>query len=121
MGASITTELVEGKVVATITVEPLSQKLIGTQFKVGFDESKLTFDDINFQTNNTSTNFSNVKNGYINIGSLVQVQNQFLDNKTKYILTFTPNVQLENTLGLVILKTTDAVNAVGEQLKMNIQ
>ena len=121
IGASITTELIEGKVVATITIEPLSQKLIGTQFKVGFDESKLTFDDINFQTNNTSTNFSNVKNGYINIGSLVQVQNQFLDNKTKYILTFTPNVQLENTLGLVILKTTDAVNAVGEQLKMNIQ
>jgi hypothetical protein len=121
ISSSITTELVDGKVVATITVEPGSQKLIGTQFKVGFDETKLTFDDINFQTNNTSTNFSNVKNGYINIGSLIQLQNQYLDNKTKYTLTFTPNVQLENTLGLVILKTTDAVNATGEQLKMNIQ
>ena len=116
--SSITTELIDGKVIATITINPLSQKLIGTQFKVGFDESKLTFDDINFQTNNTSTNFSNVKNGYINIGSLIQIQNQFLDSKTKYILTFTPNIQLENTLGLVILKTTDAVNANGEQLKM---
>jgi len=121
ISSSITTELVNGKVVATITVEPGSQKLIGTQFKVGFDETKLTFDDINFQTNNTATNFSNLKNGYINIGSLIQLQNQYLDNKTKYTLTFTPNVQLENTLGLVILKTTDAVNATGEQLKMNIE
>ena len=121
ISSSITTELINGKVVATIIVEPGAQKLIGTQFKVGFDASKLTFDDINFQTNNTSTNFSNLKNGYINIGSLIQLQNQYLDNKTKYTLTFTPNVQLQNTLGLVILKTTDAVNARGEQLKMNIE
>ena len=121
ISSSITTELINGKVVATIIVEPGAQKLIGTQFKVGFDETKLTFDDINFQTNNTSTNFSNLKNGYINIGSLIQLQNQYLDNKTKYTLTFTPNVQLQNTLGLVILKTTDAVNARGEQLKMNIE
>lgn len=120
ISSSLTTELVDGKVIATITVDPGTQKLIGTQFKVGFDETKLSFDDINFQTNSTSTNFGNLKNGYINIGSLIQIQNQFLDNKTKYILTFTPNIQLENTLGLVILKTTDAVNAKGEQLKMNI-
>ena len=121
ISSSITTELIDGKVVATINVDPGTQKLIGTQFKVGFDESKLSFNDINFQTNNTSTNFGNLKNGYLNIGSLIQVQNQFLDDKTKYTLTFTPNVELQNTLGLVILKTTDAVNAKGEQLKMRIE
>jgi len=121
ISSSITTELVNGKVVATITVDPGTQSLIGTQFKVGFDETKLSFDDINFQTNNTSTNFSNLKNGYLNIGSLIQIKDQYLDDKTKYTLTFTPNVQLENTLGLVILKTTDAVNARGEQLKMKIE
>lgn len=121
ISSSITTELVDGKVIATISVDPGTQSLIGTQFKVGFDETKLSFDDINFQTNNTSTNFSNLKGNHINIGSLIQVQNQYLDNKTKYTLTFTPNIQLENTLGLVILKTTDAVNARGEQLKMNIE
>ena len=121
ISSSITTELVDGKVIATISVDPGTQSLIGTQFKVGFDETKLSFDDINFQTNNTSTNFSNLKGNHINIGSLIQVQNQYLDDKTKYTLTFTPNIQLENTLGLVILKTTDAVNARGEQLKMNIE
>ena len=121
ISSSITTELVDGKVVATISVDPKTQKLIGTQFKVRFDETKLSFDDINFQTNNTSTNFSNLKNNHINLGSLIQIQNEYLDDNTKYVLTFTPNVQLENTLGLVILLTTDAVNERAEQLKLMIE
>jgi hypothetical protein len=121
ISTTLVTELVNDKVIVTITMEPGAQKVIGTQFKLGFDSNRLKFDDINFKTNNTSTNFSNLKGNNINIGSLVQIQNQFLDSTTKYTLTFTPTVQLENTLGLVILSTTDAVNAKGEQLKMNIE
>ena len=121
IATSLVTELVNGKVIVTITMDPGTQKVIGTQYKLGFDSNRLSFDDINFKTNNTSTNFSNLKGNNINIGSLVQVQNQFLDDNTKYTLTFTPTVQLQNTLGLVILSTTDAVNAKGEQLKMIIE
>jgi hypothetical protein len=121
ISTSLVTELVNGKVVVTITMDPGTQKVIGTQYKLGFDSNKLIFDDINFKTNNTSTNFSNLKGTNINIGSLVQVQNQFLDNTTKYTLTFTPSTQIQNTLGLVILSTTDAVNARGEQLKMIVE
>lgn len=121
ISTSITTELIDGKVIATITLNNKQQSVIGAQYKVKFDSSKLSFDGINYQTNNVATNFSNLKNDYINIGSLIQIDGQYLDNKTKYTLTFTPKVQLENTLGLVILTTTDAVNAKGEQLKMNIE
>jgi hypothetical protein len=121
ISTSLVTELVDGKVVVTITMDPGTQKVIGAQYKLGFDSNRLSFDDINFKTNNTSTNFSNLKGNNINIGSLVQVQNQFLDDNTKYTLTFTPSTQIQNTLGLVILSTTDAVNAKGEQLKMIIE
>jgi hypothetical protein len=121
ISTSLVTELVDGKVIVTITMNPGTQKVIGTQYKLGFDSNRLRFDDINFKTNNTSTNFSNLKGNNINIGSLIQVQNEFLDETTKYTLTFTPTTQLENTLGLVILSTTDAVNKIGEQLKMNIE
>jgi hypothetical protein len=121
ISTSITTDLVDGKVIATITLDPKEQSVIGTQYKVRFDSTKLTFDDINFETNNTSTNFSNLKGDYINIGSFIQIQNEYLTDKTKYTLTFTPKVQLQNTLGLVILTNTDAVNAKSEQLKMNIE
>jgi len=121
ISTSLVTELVDGKVVVTITLDPKQQNVIGTQYKVGFDSNRLSFDDINFKTNNTSTNFSNLKGNHINIGSLIQIQDEYLDDTTTYTLTFTPNVQLDNTLGLVILSTTDAVNSIGEQLKMNIE
>jgi hypothetical protein len=121
ISTTITTELVDGKVIANITLDPKQQQVIGTQYKVKFDSSKLIFDEINYQTNSVSTNFSNLKNDYINIGSFVQIKDQYLDGKTKYTLTFTPKVQLDNTLGLVILTNTDAVNAKSEQLKMNIE
>ena len=121
ISTSLVTELVDGKVIVTINMNPGTQKVIGTQYKLGFDSNRLRFDDINFKTNNTSTNFSNLKGNNINIGSLIQIQNEFLDETTKYTLTFTPTTQLQNTLGLVILSTTDAVNKIGEQLKMNIE
>lgn len=121
ISTSLVTELVDGEVIVTITMDPGTQKVIGTQFKLGFDSNRLSFDDINFKTNNTSTNFSNLKGNNINIGSLIQIQNEFLDDNTKYTLTFTPSTQIQNTLGLVILSTTDAVNAKGEQLKMIIE
>ena len=121
IATTLVTELVDGKVKVTITMNVGSQDVIGTQFKLGFDTTRLSYDDINFETTQASTNFSNLKSNIINIGSLVQVQNEFLDSDTKYTLTFTPNGTIDNTLGLVTLLTTDAVNKIGEQLKLKIE
>jgi hypothetical protein len=121
IATTLVTELVDGKVKVTITMNVGSQDVIGTQFKLGFDTTRLSYDDINFETTQASTNFSNLKSNIINIGSLVQIQNEFLDSDTKYTLTFTPNGTLDNTLGLVTLLTTDAVNKIGEQLKLKIE
>ena len=121
VSTSIVTELVDGKVIATISFNPEIHNVVGTQYKVSFDTSKLGLDDVNFKTNNTSTNFSNVKQGFVNLGSIIQIQDEYLDETTTYTLSFTPKTQLQNTLGLVILSNTDAVNAKGEQLKMIIE
>tara|TARA_B110000208_G_scaffold35017_1_gene46314 strand:- start:744 stop:1385 length:642 start_codon:yes stop_codon:yes gene_type:complete len=121
IATTLVTELIDGKVKVTITMNVGSQDVIGTQFKLGFDTTRLSYDDINFETTQASTNFSNLKSNIINIGSLVQVQNEFLDSDTKYTLTFTPNGTIDNTLGLVTLLTTDAVNKIGEQLKLKIE
>lgn len=121
VSTSLVTELVDGKVVATITFNPDTQNVVGTQYKISFDNDKLSLEDVNFKTNNTSTNFSNLKQGYINLGSFIQIQDEYLDDTTTYTLTFTPKTQLQNTLGLVIVSNTDAVNANGEQLKMIIE
>lgn len=118
--SKLTTELKDGKVVATLTFDPKTQEVKGTQFKLAYDESKLIFDEIKFNTANTATNFGTAKENYIRFGSLVQVGTEKLSDKTTYTLTFTPKVQLTNTLGLIVTSNTDAVNKSGEQLKLII-
>lgn len=118
--SKLTTEFKDGKVVATLTFDPKAQDVTGTQFKLAYDESKLSFDEIKFNTANTATNFGTAKGNYVRFGSLIQVGTEKLSDKTTYILTFTPKVQLTNTLGLIVTSNTDAVNKSGEQLKLII-
>jgi hypothetical protein len=118
--SKLTTELKDGKVVATLTFDPKTQDVTGTQFKLAYDESKLIFDEIKFNTSNSATNFGTAKENYIRFGSLIQVGTEKLTDKTTYTLTFTPKVELNNTLGLIVTSNTDAVNKSGEQLKLII-
>jgi hypothetical protein len=118
--SKLTTELKDGKVVATLTFDPKAQDVTGTQFKLAYDESKLTFDEIKFNTANSATNFGTAKGNYVRFGSLIQVGTEKLTDKTTYTLTFTPKVELNNTLGLIVTSNTDAVNKSGEQLKLII-
>lgn len=118
--SKLTTELKDGKVIATLTFDPKTQEVTGTQFKLAYDESKLTFDEIKFNTSNSATNFGTAKENYVRFGSLIQSGTEKLTDKTTYTLTFTPKVQLTNTLGLIVTSNTDAVNKSGEQLKLII-
>ena len=69
---------------------------------------------------NTSTNFASNKVDHIKFGSLIQSGDETLTEATKYTLIFTPKVQLSNTLGLIVISNTDAVNKEGLQLNLEI-
>lgn len=121
VSSGLVTELKDGKVYATVTLDPGSQGVVGTQYKLAFDSSKLTFDSINFETVNTSTNFASNKTDYIKFGSLIQSGDEVLAASTKYTLIFTPKETLSNTLGLIVISNTDAVNKEGLQLNLEIK
>ncbi len=121
VNSKLTTELKDGKVIMNLTLDPVSQDVVGTQYKVAYDTSKLTFDSVEFNTENTATNFGTPKDGYVKFGSIIQTGDKVLTDKTTYTLIFTPKVALTNTLGLVTVSNTDAVNKTGEQLKLQIQ
>lgn len=121
INSSLVTELKENKVYATVTLDPGTQDVVGTQYKLSFDNTKLEFDSINFETVNTSTNFASNESNYIKFGSLIQNGNEVLTNTTKYTLIFTPKEQLINTLGLIVISNTDAANKNGQQLNLEIQ
>lgn len=121
INSGMVTELKDGKVVMTLTLNPSTQDVVGTQYKVNYDTSKLSFESVEFNTENTATNFGTPKDGYVKFGSIIQTGDKVLTDKTTYTLIFTPKVNLTNALGLVTVSNTDAVNKTGEQLKLEIQ
>jgi len=113
-------ELIGGKVIITISLDPLQQEVVGTQFNLNYDNTALKFEKVEFTTKGTPTNFGTNKGTYITLGSLITDGSTILDKTTEYKITFTPLITLNSILGLTSISTTDAVNKNGTQLKIKI-
>jgi hypothetical protein len=120
INASILTEVVGDSVYAHITIDPLQQNLMGTQFQLNYDNSMLKFNNVTFKTKGAPTNYGSDKGSYINLGSLVGDGITSLDNTTEYKISFTAKSKLDNVFGLISIGTTDAVNKNGTSLKIKL-
>ena len=120
INADVMGEIIGNKVVISISVDPLQQDLVGTQFQLNYDNSVLKFEKVEFVTKGTPTNFGTNKGSYITLGSLITDGSTTLDKTTEYKITFTPLTTLNSILGLTSISTTDAVNKSGSQLKIKL-
>lgn len=117
----LVSELKNGKVVFSINSDVVG--MVGSQFNIVYDKTRIKLDDVVFDTGNTMTNFANhIENeGKINIGSFDQNFTSTVKAGTPYKLVFTPLVQLNNTSGLISFKVNEGVKADGTQIKFIIQ
>lgn len=115
----ITSTLVGGKVILTTTLT--KQELAGLQVIMSYDESKLTLDDVVFDTGSTITNFSTHDKGRLTFGSMDQLKTSRIKVGTPYKLIFTPKVSLTNTAGLFYFVLSDAVDAKGNKIDLVIE
>lgn len=113
-------EIINNKVIITLLVDPLQQELVGTQFQLNYDNTRLKFEKVDFITKGNPTNFGTDKGNLINIGSLI-TSGDILDKTTEYRVVFTPIGNITDILGLTSISTTDAVNKAGKQLKVKIK
>jgi hypothetical protein len=120
INASIISENVGGKVIVTITLDPLQQQLVGTQFQLNYDNTALEFQKVDFTTKGNPTNFGTDKGTYVNLGSLITDGSTILDKTTEYKITFIPKIGIEGILGLTSISATDAVSKGGTQLKIKL-
>jgi len=120
INASVMGENVGGKVVITISVDPLQQELVGTQFQLNYDNTALEFQKVEFTTKGNPTNFGTDRGTYINIGSLITDGSTTLDKTTEYKIIFVPKIGIEGILGLTSISATDAVSKGGTQLKIKL-
>jgi hypothetical protein len=121
INATLMGENIGGKVVITISIDPLQQELVGTQFQVNYDNTSLEFQKVDFTTKGNPTNFGTDRGTYVTLGSLITDGSNTLDKTTEYKITFIPKVGIQGILGLTSISTTDAVNKNGTTLKINIQ
>ena len=120
INASLMGENIGGKVVITISVDPLQQELTGTQFQLNYDNTALEFQKVDFITKGNPTNFGADRGTYVTLGSLITDGSNTLDKTTEYKITFVPKIGIQGILGLTSISTTDAVNKSGKQLKVKI-
>jgi hypothetical protein len=117
INSSIVTEIINDSVTAYITIDPLQQELVGTQFQLNYDNSLLKFGSVSYKTKGSPTNYGTDKGDYVNFGSLIMGEG-VLDNTTEYKITFKPQTKLDNILGLISVRFMDAVNKGGKTLKV---
>jgi hypothetical protein len=120
INASIITETVGDSVYAYITIDPLQQELVGTQFQINYDNTLLKFGNVSYKTKGSPTNYGTDKSTYVNLGSLI-TDGGTLDNTTEYKVSFTTKSKLNNVLGLISIGFMDAVNKAGTTLKIRMQ
>ena len=117
----LTSELVDGKVIFTINSEV--EEMIGSQFNILYDTTRLTLNDVVFDTGNTMTNFSNhiEAEGKVVLGSFDQNFEATVKTGAPYKIIFTPTVEIQNTAGLISFRVNEGVKADGTQIifKMN--
>jgi hypothetical protein len=115
----ITSTLEGGKVVLTTTLT--KSELAGLQVIMNYDESKLTLDNIIFDSGSTITNFSTHKDGRLTFGSIDQLKSARIKVGTPYKLIFTPKTALTNTAGLFYFVLSDAVDAKGNKVDLIVE
>ena len=118
--STIISEFVGDSVVVTITLNPLLQQVVGTQFMINYDNSLLKFSTVKFTTKGNPTNYGTDKGSYVNVGSIISDGSTTLDNTTTYKISFKTLTKLNNTFGLISVGATDAVNQNGTQLKIRL-
>ena len=103
-----------------VEISTNDENLSAAQFKVKFDETRLTFNEVVFDTGNLTTNFAFAGNDIINMGSINQ-QRDSLKKESKYIIKFDKANNVTSPAGLVSINNYDAANLNGELIILEFE
>jgi hypothetical protein len=116
---SVTSKLEGGKVVLITTLTKAD--LAGLQVVMNYDDTKLTLDNIVFDSGSTITNFSTHNDGRLTFGSIDQIKTARIKAGIPYKLIFTPKTSITNTAGLFYFVLSDAVDIKGNKIELTIE
>lgn len=115
----LTTEILNGKVYFTVNLD--REDLSAIEFIIGYDESKIEFDRIIFDSGDNITNYSTKKQGEVFFGSIDPSASLQIKAGKSYKIVFNPKVQLTNSAGLLYFRRQEAVTTQGQKVNLNLK
>ena len=108
------------EIIVTLYLPQNQNNIVGTQFRIGFDNTKLSFDKIEY-SNTQIQNFQTTRGDYINFGSVSTNGSNNLNNGIEYKIYFKPNTKMDSILGLVSLIKTEIIDSNGINLEIKVK
>jgi len=115
----LTTELVNGKVEFTVNLD--REDLSAIEFIVSYDDTKIEFEKIIFDSGNNITNYTTKKQGEVFFGSIDPSATLQIKPGKSYKIIFNPKVQITNSAGLVYFRRQEAVTTGGQKINLNLK
>ena len=115
----LTTELVNGKIEFVVNLD--RDDLSAIEFITDFDETKLEFEKIVFDSGDVITNYSTIKNNSVYFGSIEPEGKLQIKTGKSYKIVFNPKVEITNAAGLIYFRRQEAVTTAGQKLNLNLK
>jgi len=112
-------EKVGEEIVVTLNVPENGRGVVGSEFRIGYDNSRVTFDRIE----NTSQlqSFSTKRSNYIKLGSISTDGSLNLNGGNEYKIYFKETNNLSSFLGLVSVLKSELVDKDGNQIGVTVK
>ena len=101
----------EDKFVVTLDVPQNNHNIVGSEFRIGYDNTRVEFDKI--ETTSNIQSFSAERTNYIKLGSISTDGSQNLNGGVQYKIYFSPQQTFESTLGLLSVSKSELVKQNG--------
>ena len=108
------------EILVTLKIPSNQKNIVGTQFRLVFDNTRLSFDRIE-QSNTQIQNFSSVRTNYVNFGSISTDGSNNLNNGMEYKIYFKPNNSMKSILGLITLLKNEMIDVGGSNVEMIVK
>jgi len=101
-------EKTEEHIIITLDLPENNFNLIGSEFRIGFDNERVEYDKL--ETNTMMNSFDAKRSSYVKIGSISTDGSLTLNSGVQYKIYFKPIQSFESTLGLVSVKKSEVVD-----------
>ena len=101
-------EKTEEHIIITLDVPQNNFNLVGSEFRIGFDNERVEYDKL--ETTTMMNSFDAKRSSYVKIGSISVDGSMNLNDGVQYKIYFKPIQSFDSTLGLVSVKKSEVVD-----------